>query len=111
MGGCMANFEGMLDEVDNPSEVNRVGVGTSARDNPVKREPNAMCRDGVVKGGEVKPNTAQGSPPSPPLLMGNSPWKASLSWSSSTCSSSTSPSPCPLFYSPSYFILHFFLFF
>ena len=80
-GGCMANFEGMLDEVDNASEVNGVGVGTSARDNPVKREPNAICRDGVVKGGEIKPNSLHRVPPSPPLLMGNSPRKASLSGS------------------------------
>ena len=83
MGGCVANSEGMLDEVDNPSEVNRVGVGTSARDNPVNKEPNAMCRDGVVKGGEVKPNTLHRVPPSTPLLMGNSPRKASLSGSPS----------------------------
>ncbi len=48
MGGYVVDFERMLDEVDNPSEVNGAGVGTSASDNPVKREPNAMCRDGVV---------------------------------------------------------------
>ena len=95
MGGYVVDFERMLDEVDNPSEVNGAVVGTSARDNPVKREPNAMCRDGVVKGGEVKPNTLHRVPPLTPPLMGNSPRKASLSGSSSTSSSSTSPYPCP----------------
>ena len=51
----MVDFQGMLDGLDNPSEVNGVGVGTCAGENQVERESNAMGRDGGAKDGEVKP--------------------------------------------------------
>ena len=36
----MVDYQRMLDGLDNPSEVNRVGVGTCPGDNQVERESN-----------------------------------------------------------------------
>ena len=51
----MVDFQGMLDGLDNPSEVSGVGVGTCAGDILIEREANAMCRDGGIKDGKAKP--------------------------------------------------------
>ena len=51
----MVDFQGMLDGLDNPSEVSGVGVGTCAGDTLDERESNAMGRDGGSKDGKAKP--------------------------------------------------------
>ena len=58
VGGIEAyrvDFQGILDGLDNPSEVSGVGVGTCAGDILVERESNAMGRDGGIKDGKAKP--------------------------------------------------------
>ena len=51
----MVNFQGMLDGLDNPSEVKGEGVGACAGDDLVVRESNVMGRDGGIKAGKAKP--------------------------------------------------------
>ena len=51
----MSDFQGMLDRLDNPSEVSGVGVGSCAGDVHVERESNAMGRDGGIEDGKAKP--------------------------------------------------------
>ena len=51
----MVDFQGMLDGLDNPSELKGEGVGACAGDDLVVRESNIMGRDGGTKGGEAKP--------------------------------------------------------
>ena len=55
IGAYMSDFQGMLDGLDNPSEVSGVEVGTCAGDILVERESKAMGRDGGIKDGKAKP--------------------------------------------------------
>ena len=55
IGAYMVDFQGMLEGLDNPSEVSGVGVGTCAGDTLVERESNALGRDGGSKDGKAKP--------------------------------------------------------
>ena len=51
----MSDFQGMLDGLDNPSEVSGVGVGACAGDIRIERESNSMGRDGGIADGKAKP--------------------------------------------------------
>ena len=51
----MSDFQGMLDRLDNPSEVSGVGVGSCAGEVLVERESNAMGRNRGIEDGKVKP--------------------------------------------------------
>jgi len=51
----MSDFQGMLDRLDNPSEVSGVGVGSCAGEVLVERESNAMGRNGGIEDGKAKP--------------------------------------------------------
>ena len=52
----VVDHQRMLDGLDNPSEVNRVGDGTCAGDNYVERESNAMGRDGGPMVAKLSPH-------------------------------------------------------
>ena len=65
----MVDFRGMLDGLDNPSEVSGVGVGTCAGDILIEREANAMCRDGGLKMAKLSPYLCQFLPVLNPGLM------------------------------------------
>ena len=51
----MSDFQGMLDRLDNPSEVSGVGVGSRAGEVLVESESNAMGRNGGIEDGKAKP--------------------------------------------------------
>ena len=55
MDEYMLDFQGMLDRLDYPSEVQGEGVGDCAGDDLVVRESDVMGRDGGAKGGESEP--------------------------------------------------------
>ena len=55
MDAYMIDFQGMLDRLDNPSEVSGVGVGSCAGEVLVERESNAMGRNGGIEDGKAKP--------------------------------------------------------
>ena len=56
----MVDFQGMLDGLDNPSEVKGEGVGACAGEFWVMRESSVMGRDGGAKGSEAKPLSGGG---------------------------------------------------
>ena len=51
----MRDFQGMLDRMDNPSEVQGKGVGDCAGGDLVVRESGVMGREGGAEGGEAEP--------------------------------------------------------
>ena len=63
MRAYMVDFQGMLDGLDNPSELKGEGVGACAGDDLVVRESNVMGRDGGTKGAKLSQYPCQGFNP------------------------------------------------